>query len=273
MALGNAKQILRNVPLGSAVKLSLLTARFSRPGLRPVWDMLLAPAIHDGEISIEYSRGGRSLRSVIRESDEDSDLHSTLEVVVREVYPLDAGFAPDVVVDGGANIGLFTLQAAAVYPKAAIVACEPLPRNLELLKRHMAMNSVQAEVLPVCLGGSRRTIPFYCREANSSSFDPGKPYDSVSEIEVLRLGDVLEGHAAERILIKLDIEGMEMETLESFVPGERRAVVVMGELHEHVRTQPVLRALLETHGWSMTMGDLSGGDAMFVARSPAAQGI
>lgn len=273
MAFGNAKRILQNVSGLSALKLLLLTARSSRPALRPLCDLLLRPFVHNDEVAIEYTQANRRLRILLRMADRDSDLHSIMEVVVRQVYPLDPAYAADLVIDGGANIGLFSLQAAAVYPTARIVACEPLPRNIAQTQRHLSLNGVAAEVLPVCIGGGRRSIPFYCRGANASSFDPATAYESVLEIPVLRLSDILAERPAERILIKLDIEGMEVEALENYVPGERRAVVIFGELHEHPQHRAAFERLFAEHGWLIHFGDLSGGDAIFEARSPAAAAL
>jgi FkbM family methyltransferase len=273
MAFGNAKDILKSTSGLDAVKLLLLTAQQSRPGLSPLWRLLLLPFVRKDEILIQYKRANRSFKVFLRTVDRGSDLHSMLEVVIRNAYPLDPAYAADLVIDGGANIGLFSLQAAAVYPSAHIVACEPLPRNIAQTERHLTSNRVTAEILPVCIGGSRRTISFYCREANSSSFDSAKPYDRILEIDVLRLKDVLGERPAQRILIKLDIEGMEIEALENFIPGERRAVLIFGELHGHRHHRAALDRLFADHGWSIQFGDLSGNDTTFEARSPASAAL
>jgi FkbM family methyltransferase len=273
MAFGNAKDILKNTSGLSAFKLLLLTAQQSRPGMSPLCMLLLRPFMRNDEILIRYKQANRSFNVFLRMVDRESDLHSMLEVAVRNVYPLDPAYAADLVIDGGANVGLFSLQAAAVYPSADIVACEPLPRNIAQTDRHLICNRVTAELLPVCIGGSRRTISFYCREANSSSFDSAKPYDRMLEIDVLRLSDVLGERPAKRILIKLDIEGMEVEALESFIPGERRAVLIFGELHGHRQHRAAIERLFAQEGWSIQFGDLSGDDAIFEARSPAAAAL
>jgi FkbM family methyltransferase len=270
MAFENAREILRTTSGLSALKLLLLMVRFTRPSLEPLWTRLLQLFARDGEIPIRYREGNRNYRSSIRTSDLQSDLHSALEVIVRKVYVLDRTFAPDLVIDGGANIGLFSLQAAATYPSAKIVMCEPLPRNIAQAEKLMRINHVEAELLPVCIGGSRRTIPFYCRSANDSSFDATEPYTSVLKIDVLRLRDIAESRPAERILIKLDIEGMEMESLQDYVPTESRPVVVLGELHRHSINRPRLEALFAEHGWSFGVGNLLGEDTIFEAHSPAA---
>jgi hypothetical protein len=45
----------------------------------------------------------------IRVSELSSDLQCALELAVRDEYHLDQDFQPDLVIDGGGNIGLFTL--------------------------------------------------------------------------------------------------------------------------------------------------------------------
>lgn len=271
MAFANAKQILSRVSGLTAAKLLLLLARRTRPALAPLCSTLLKPFVHHNEIELHYTEQHRALRVAIQEDDEVSDLHSVLEVVVRDVYPLDPKFTPDVVIDGGGNIGLFTLKAAAFYPSASIVVCEPLPRNLSRIERHLALNKLSAEILPICLGGAPGSLPFYCREANSSSFDADKPYTHVLSVEVVTLRDILRDHPAARILIKLDIEGAECDVLEAFVPGEDRAVVVLGELHNHTVTRPRLERIFASHNWSLRFGDMAGDDISFEAHSPAAQ--
>lgn len=269
MAFGNARRILQAMSGLSAFKLLLLMVRFTRPSLAPLSTMLLQPFVRDGEIPFRYREGNRHYRASIRTADLQSDLHSALEVIVRKVYAMDPLFAPDLVIDGGANIGLFSLQAAAIYPSAKIVMCEPLPRNITQAQKLLSTNHVAADLLPVCIGGTHRTIPFYCRTANDSSFDGTEPYMSVLEIEVLRLRDISERQPAKRVLIKLDIEGMEIESLQGYVPTESRSVIILGELHKHKETRPIMEALFAEYGWSFEVGDLSGDDTIFEAHSPA----
>ena len=45
-----------------------------------------------------------------------------------------------IVVDAGANIGLFSLWAAQQAPNLKIVAFEPIPPIVEVLKRNLLMN-------------------------------------------------------------------------------------------------------------------------------------
>ena len=150
------------------------------------------------------------------------------------------------------------------------VVCEPVPQNLEQIRFHLALNGLQAQILPACLGGTPRTIPFYRREANQSSFDSTKPYASVMEIPVVRLQDAIGPDAAERILIKLDIEGMEVEALSAFIPYEHRAVYLVGELHHFSRNAPLMEQLFRSHHWTLELHGIANDLCSFRGCSPAA---
>jgi hypothetical protein len=109
MAFENAGLILKAASGTSKLKLLLLTAQYSRPRLSPFCAVLLRPFVRKDELPIQYTQANRSFNVFLRTADQQSDLHSTLEVAVRNVYPLDPNFAADLVIDGGANIGLFSL--------------------------------------------------------------------------------------------------------------------------------------------------------------------
>jgi FkbM family methyltransferase len=209
----------------------------------------------------------------IRVSELSSDLQCALELAVRDEYHLDQDFQPDLVIDGGGNIGLFTLRAAAAWstnPSAKFVICEPMAHNIERIQRHLAINRINAEIQRGCLGGTRRSMPFYCRESINSSFDPAKPYDSVIDVPVYLLEDAIGPYPAKRILIKLDIEGMEVEALSAFVPSELRPVYLVGELHDISINAPVMERLFQEHGWTYELGEAGDDQALFRACSPAA---
>jgi FkbM family methyltransferase len=249
----------------------------SRPKYREFALGLLRPFIHDGEVSIRYRCYERFYRTFLRTSDLSADLLSTSELCFRDIYHLDhdRNFAPDLVIDGGGNIGLFTLRAAASLPSNSkkttkLILCEPLPRNIKQIQRHLDINGIEAEIQPYCLGGTRRTIPFYCRAANESSFDGHDPYDHVMDIGVVLLQDAIGSNPAERILIKLDIEGMEIEALTSFVPTEHRAIYVVGELHHHPINAPILERLFRNNGWTFEFYDVDMETSSFRACSPRA---
>lgn len=275
MAFENIGSILQTGSFFSSFKLLLIAAYSSRPQLRPICLFLLRPFIKNGEVLLSYQCYGRETKCFIRISDLQSDLLSVLELGVRNTYELDLDFQPELVIDAGGNIGLFTLRAAAgaaSVSKAPVefVIVEPLPRNIAQIEKHLPLNHVKARLMAGCLGGTHRSIPFYCREAIDSSFDPEKPYLSVLDMPVFMLSDAIGTSTAERMLIKLDIEGMEVEVLKQFVPTERRAVYVVGELHNYQVNSSIFEAIFRDQGWTFEYRSISHDHALFRACSPAA---
>lgn len=274
MALNNVGSLLSIRSPLSSFKLLCVAANFSRPQFRSVWQSLLRPFIHKGEIDIRYWCVTQYRTMFLRLPELESDFQSALELGARDTYHLDTGFHPDLVIDGGGNIGLFTLRVAAIESAATrpprFVIYEPVPHNSAQCQRHLEVNRVDAEIVNACLGGTRRSIPFYCRSAIDSSFDPAKPYDKVIQVPVHLLKDAI-GPQAERILIKLDIEGMEVEALGALLPSEERPIYVVGELHDVSVNGPQLEQLFADHGWSFEFGEVAGDQTIFKACSPAAR--
>jgi FkbM family methyltransferase len=271
MAFPQARTILKaGLPPLSTLKLLIMAAAGSRPRYRKVCLALLRPFTHHSEVAIHYFCHARRYVVLVRIADLESDWYSVNEIAVRKIYSIDPGFVPDLVIDGGGNTGLFTLFAAAAYPSAAIVTCEPVPRNLRQIEKHLRINGVTAEVQPVCIGGSERKIPFYVREANQGSFDPELPYSSRIDVGVVTLASLLRGRSAGRILIKLDIEGMEVEALESLVPGETRPIFVVGEVHNFQTNRAALERIFARSGWTVRFENADVMTSGFVAWSPAA---
>ena len=269
MAFPNLKRILRSSTGRDKLKLALLAAAFSRPRFRGAALLLLRPFVRNGQLPLHYHDGGRTLVVYLREAELQSDFQSFRELAIERVYTLEPDFAPDVVVDGGGNIGMFSLRAEAAYPGVRKVICEPVPANCALIQQIMNANRIKSDLQQVCLGGTRRTIPFYVREAVASSFDPMKPYDRQMDVPVILLADTIPDNAR-RVVLKLDIEGMEIEALQTYLPGEKRAVCIHGELHDHAKNHDAFERLFQEHGWALKFEEITHDGSIFKALSPAA---
>jgi FkbM family methyltransferase len=136
--------------------------------------------------------------------------------------------------DVGANVGFYTLLFARLIGGGAqVFAFEPLPCNLELLRRHVEMNRYQnVRVLSCALGDFD----------GETGFDPG-PGPSTTMAHIAAEGPlrvccstadtlVAAGEVQAPDVIKIDVEGAEAHVLR----GARRAM-------EH---HPVI--FLATHG-------------------------
>src|SRR4051812_43210576 len=72
-----------------------------------------------------------NLRIYLRNDKYDTQVFT--QMFMRGELDVDFDKAPEVIIDGGANIGLATLYLKQKYPQAKIIAVEPEKSNFELL--------------------------------------------------------------------------------------------------------------------------------------------
>jgi FkbM family methyltransferase len=128
----------------------------------------------------------------------------------------------DTVIDVGAHVGLFTvLLAYQVWETGRVIAYEPSPRMLDLLRDNTTMNWLgdRVEIVPKAAAAASGTLPFIApaRYTMTGSLRPVEHLlstedraDTVERIEVE--AEPLDVHAGrfERIdLVKIDVEGAE----------------------------------------------------------------
>ena len=120
MAFRNAKNILKHCSPFSGYKLLLLSAMNSREKYNAIWFPLLRPFIREGQVSFTYRCYGRSLKAELRMSEMASDIQSIWELCARDGYEIDLRFKPDLVIDCGGNMGLFTMRMSAAATSTGI---------------------------------------------------------------------------------------------------------------------------------------------------------
>jgi len=119
------------------------------------------------------------------------------------------------VIDCGANIGYFTLLAAhAAGPAGLVIAVEPEPRNLALLRANVWLaGAANVEVLPVAAGRERGFLGLREPDAqNTGSFeahDDWEPGDRI--VPSLPLDDVLAGMTVD--VVKVDVQGSDHDVI------------------------------------------------------------
>lgn len=163
----------------------------------------------------------------------------------------------DIVIDGGANFGMFSLLAAAtVGPTGRVIACEPVPGTAARLRLNARLSDFSTiEIHEVALSDVCGTASLVVFSANSAlaSFAPYDDGDTSIDVELTTL-DELPGTTGGLALIKLDIEGAEVKALRGSQRLLRGAPMLLVEVErghlERQGTSPEdLRVLLEKHGY------------------------
>ncbi len=135
----------------------------------------------------------------------------------------------DCVVDMGANIGFFAVQAATQARGIQVHCFEPSARNRQFLERNIRANGLQSsvKVYPVGVLNRHETLTLHhaCQMGGSSLFseqasDPSGIDEFVRCIPATEaLEEVLKESPSGRIqFLKIDIEGAEIEVLEEIPP-------------------------------------------------------
>ena len=139
-------------------------------------------------------------------------------------------------IDGGANIGQFARATTELFPEARIVAVEARPDAAARLRANLA-DRAQVTVLPSALGNHSGTLTFYRtpHPPDASALPPRSTPDTPEpeqiEVPVERLDAVLAGEPLEPpVLLKLDLQGSELEALKGAPETLRRCTYVLLEL-------------------------------------------
>lgn len=233
---------IANASLGERVGIALLTlgAVLSRPlghvglshGARLVGGVFrsrkpvrvaLAP---DASFEMPYADGYWS-----RILDRNSPYEADIEVALLAFADVDYAF-----VDCGANYGYWSvLVTSARFGRHPAVAIEAAPDTFGWLARNAAANGRRFDILHRAIAersGSTVQIRGAKHEARSIVASGEAPV--VGEVQTLALDDLLAGaelRDAQRIVLKLDVEGVELEALRGAARMLERDVLIAYEDH------------------------------------------
>jgi FkbM family methyltransferase len=174
------------------------------------------------------------------------DIQGLREVWLEEAYRLPLDASPKTIVDLGANIGLTSLWLAERHPGCRLVAVEPDPTNVALLRRNLAANGLDATIISAAVGPRKTQGAF----AHSSSSNLGRldPTGTVA-VEVVDMPDVLEALGGHADLVKMDIEGGEGPLLSGDLSWLSSVAALIVEFHPAVVDYTGMTQLLEANGF------------------------
>lgn len=152
-----------------------------------------------------------------------------------------AGVEPKVVIDGGAYIGFVTHQFLKNFPQAHVYSFEPNPKVFSTLQNAYANNS---RVTPINagIGSTTGEMMFQInKRAVTSSFLPATEYHKMNiastniEIEKVLITTIDDAMLKEGVshidILKLDIEGFEIEGLKGIKEIDKNVSMVFAEVN------------------------------------------
>jgi FkbM family methyltransferase len=142
----------------------------------------------------------------------------------------------DTVVDAGASFGDFTMLASRkTGPKGKVIAIEPEPTNVSLLRRNIAINRLSnVIVIQAALSDSAGTARLMRQGPQSQLVDERYRLDDYLKVETVSLDQLKTSLGFSRFdIIKMDIEGNEVKAL-----------------HDQICLREVEQLAVEAHGES-----------------------
>jgi FkbM family methyltransferase len=139
---------------------------------------------------------------------------------------------PDpLIIDCGANIGLSILYFKSIYPESRIIAYEADPGIFAVLKRNMDANAIRGiELINQAVGAENGVARFWSQGGDSGRLAvEGDESKALISVPVVRLREHLVGRDVD--LLKMDIEGAEVDALIDCAPELGRVAAVCAEFH------------------------------------------
>lgn len=178
------------------------------------------------------------LNLICRGGTQDWDVVSAL--AVNDEYKLALNYLSQqkdqpLVLDMGANIGVFSLLAAQRSPAATIHAFEPAPANIKMFQLNLMANDTLAPRIhlhPEAVGGHSRMAEFFYDAQNpqASRLESGTP--GAFKVQIRAFVEVIKALHKPVSLAKMDIESAEYELIQE-TPDEawHQISAISVELH------------------------------------------
>jgi FkbM family methyltransferase len=194
-----------------------------------------------------------------------TDVSTYKQVVKREEYRIELAKRPTTIVDAGANIGLASVYFASRYPNARVLSIEPEAQNFALLQKNTAPYR-NIEVVQAALWSESGVIGVVDSGTGAWGFRTETLADATvaNSVRAATLDELLDEHGFDQVdLLKIDIEGAEVEVFADTSAWIDRVNVVVAELHERYRTGCLRNFYTGTQGFPV---EWSHGESTIVAR-------
>jgi len=168
-----------------------------------------------------------------------SDFAAFYQVVIENIYsPLLSNIKEgDVVVDAGANIGLFSILASfKVKDKGKVIAIEPEPNNLKILRQNVELNKLNnVIVIPKALYDKPGKMVSIKGEGVGAYVSE----DGEGLVETTTIDKIVEETGLKPRILKMDIEGSEGKALIGGINTLKHLELIEIEVHDEENMKKV----------------------------------
>lgn len=180
-----------------------------------------------------------------------SDLMVYQEVIVHDQYGCDLPENPKVIVDVGANIGLTSAYFASRFPGARILAIEPEEDNFRLLRQNLRRYR-NVQPIRAALWSSNARVDV--RDVGTGSWAFQVEESLAGSVPAITLSTLLKENSVSYVdVLKIDIEGAEIEVFRETPGWLPKVGLLIIELHDHLKkgcSTIVCRAMGNRTTWS-----------------------
>jgi FkbM family methyltransferase len=185
---------------------------------------------------------------------------------VYEIHGWHFDDAKGAVIDIGANIGAFSIQAASIGAKN-ILAVEPEPNNLISLKENIKLNNLNSVIRVVEVGISNFEGTAMITDEGGDSTIFGN--DGKTSIKIITLDNLFKKYKINNVnVLKIDVEGSEPEIILSASKenlDKCKYIAIEFDIRTGNRLGEMVMKLSETHH-VRTMGSWERGGMIFANR-------
>jgi FkbM family methyltransferase len=177
----------------------------------------------------------------------------------REYAPLDRERNVRVVFDCGANVGYSSLYFLNQFPSCRVIAVEPDPDNLELLRMNLKPYGSRVEIVTAGVWSTATRLVIVRRgEAWATQVRAATPGE-MGDLPAVDIASLMHRAGVDRVdVLKVDIEGSEAEVFSANVDTWLPRIGSLAiELHGQRCTEIVEKALSSYHFKRVSSGELS----------------
>ncbi|WP_180357402.1 FkbM family methyltransferase [Streptomyces sp. TLI_146] len=201
-----------------------------------------------------------------------SDLLILWQIFLKRFYELGVHYrldkdidTLDTVVDLGGNTGLAASYFTARYRPRTLLSVEPIPQNLGVLRHNAALSGLDWKIEPAAVAGESGMAEFTV----SAFWDTCTAVPAVADLRRTRpyrlenvlarpnvqaptrtVGELLAKHGIDHVdLLKVDIEGSEVEVFSQVQPWMDQVERIVLEVHDKYIDGEAVRNTMRTAGF------------------------